>query len=414
MHRASYWKTTVIALAGLVLSASIPFWLSSAGIPQGAVGTGCALAALVFIVTLTIVSGGLLCLWRDAREASGKPDLFAPFANRAPTGGLMTRLGLRFLLGPKLRPGDWVEVRPRNEIRATLDAAGALDGLPFMAEMEAYCGKICRVHRRVDKINDMRHKTGLRRIHDTVTLTDVRCSGSQHDGCEAECQILWKDSWLSRLPTARPVVPSRNRENPSKLEVDRESGGKAREYVCQMTQLWEASHPMSSFDPRPDFRPLLSGNFGIRGYLVAILTRIFNGVQGLRDGAVYPFMPNSPGTGVTAFADLGLQPNEAVVVRSKEEIAQTLANGRNRGLWFDREMARYCGQPAVVRKRVSRIIHEATRKMVEIKTPCIVLENVVATGEFLRLCPQHEYIFWREVWLKRAGKASPQAAAEIH
>jgi hypothetical protein len=402
MHRASYWKTTVIASAGLVLSASTPFWLSSGSMPQWVVGTGYALAAFLFIVTLAIISGGLLCLWRDARETSGKPDLFAPFANRAPTGGAMARLGLRFLLGPKLRPGDWVQVRPGSEIRATLDAAGALDGLPFMAEMEAYCGKIFRVHRRVDKINDMRHKTGLRRMHDAVTLTEVRCSGSQHDGCEAECQILWKDSWLKRLRSVQPLAPHRSVESFAKAEV----GGRAnaREYVCQMTQLWEASEPMSRFDPRPKLRPLLSGNLGFRGCLIAVLTRIFNYVQGLRGGALYPFMPSSPGTRAAALANLGLQPNESVVVRSKEEIAQTLANSRNRGLWFDREMIRYCGQPAVVRKRVSRIIHEATRTMVEIKTPCIVLENVVATGEFLQLCPQHEYIFWRENWLKRPEK----------
>jgi hypothetical protein len=38
--------------------------------------------------------------------------------------------------------------------------------------------------------------------------------------------------------------------------------------------------------------------------------------------------------------------------------------------------------------------------MVVMKTPCVILDNVVATGEFLRLCPQHEYIFWREIWLR--------------
>jgi hypothetical protein len=177
-----------------------------------------------------------------------------------------------------------------------------------------------------------------------------------------------------------------------------------------MTELWEASLPMSSFDLRQYLRPLFSGNLGIRGYLIAILTRIFNTVQRLRGGAGYPFMPAAKVAGEKPVADADLKAKETVVVRSKNEIAQTLLGGRNKGLWFDPEMVRFCGQPAVVRKRVDRIIHEATRKMVVMKTPCVMLENVVATGEFLRLCPQHEYIFWREIWLKRPGPGSSNVA----
>jgi hypothetical protein len=158
---------------------------------------------------------------------------------------------------------------------------------------------------------------------------------------------------------------------------------------------------MSFFDLRQDLRPLSAGNIGIRGYAIAILTRIFNRFQKLREGADYPFMPESRASGRTPAASLDLQANDAVVIRTKEEIAPTLVGSRNKGLWFDREMIRYCGRRAVVRKRVSRVIHESTKKMITMKTPCVVLEEVVATGEFLRLCPQHEYIFWREIWLKR-------------
>lgn len=401
MHRASYWKTTAIALAGAALSSSALLWLlwrSSATMPPAAVATGYFLTACALAAALLVAGGGLVCLLRDARETSGKRDLVVASANRVP--GPRSRLTLRFLLGPKLRPGDVVQVKTMEEVAATLDASGTLDGLPFMAEMEAYCGKLFRVHRRIDKINDMRHKTGLRRMHNAVTLTEVRCSGSHHDGCDAECQIIWKGSWLRRLPAGRATVPNRSPAAPE----DRAAGspqGKAQEYVCQMTQLWEASHPMSPIDFRQDVRPLLLGNIGIRGWVVANLTRIFNSVQRLRGGAPYPFLPESRVRGRTPTTDLDLQANEAVVVRTKEEIAQTLLNGKNRGLWFDREMVRYCGEPAVVRKRVNRVIHEASKKMIEMKTPCVMLEKVTATGEFLRLCPQHDYIFWREIWLKR-------------
>jgi hypothetical protein len=411
MHRVSYSKTIAIALAGAVLTLSAFFWLTSATSHRGLLAISAFLSALLLIGFVFIAAGGLVCLRRDSRETSGKPDMLAPPIDRAPAIGLLSRVGLRFLLGPALRPGDVVVVRPRSEIEATLDASGALDGLPFMAEMEEYCGTVFRVHRRVDKINDMRHKTGLRRMHDSVTLTGVRCSGSHHSGCQAECQILWKDSWLRRLSDGKAVALNRDIEIQSRHRVDdRKSSDGSQTYVCQMTDLWEASRPMSSFDLRQDLRPLLWGNVGIRGFLIAILTRIFNRVQSLHGGAGYPFMPEVQSAGGTPVANAGLKAGETVVVRSKSEIAQTLTKGRNKGLWFDREMVRFCGQSAVVRKRVDRIIHEATRKMVVMKTPCVMLENVVATGEFLRLCPQHEYIFWREIWLKRPGQDSPDVA----
>src|SRR5690348_5179065 len=234
MHSMSYWKTTVIALVGAVLTLSALLWLTFASDHRSLLVAGVFLLALPFVALVLIAAGGMVCLSRDSREISGMPDMFAPLANRAPQVGLVARGWLRALLGPALQPGDVVEVKSLREIAATLDATGALDGLPYMAEMNEYCGKIFRVHRRVDKINDMRHKTGLRRMHDAVTLTEVRCSGSQHDGCEAECQILWKDSWLKRLRSVQPLAPHRSVESSARAEV----GGRAnaREYVCQMTQ----------------------------------------------------------------------------------------------------------------------------------------------------------------------------------
>jgi hypothetical protein len=412
MHRTSYWKTITVALTGAALSFAVLLWLHSATLPQAVALVAYLFTACLLVATLLTVSGGLVCLWRDTRESSGKPDLFARFANQDPKDGPMPGRRFRLFRGPKLRPGDFVQVKARQDIAATLDDEGTLEGLPFMGEMEAYCGKIFRVHRRVDKINDMRNKTGLRRLRDTVTLSNVRCFGSLHGGCEAECQILWKDSWLKMLPAAQPAIPAGDLANRFKLQVAGASDeDPQKEYVCQMTQLWEASHAMSRFDLRQDLRPLLVGNLGLRGYVIAILTRIFNRAQSLRGGIAYPFMPESQVAGSTPLTSLGLRENDAVVIRSKHEIGQTLINSKNRGLWFDREMIRFCGQRAVVRKRVSRIIHEATKKMVVMKTPCVTLEKVIATGEFLRLCPQHEYIFWRETWLKRDEEHQPDASA---
>ena len=46
---------------------------------------------------------------------------------------------------------DWVEVRSKEEILATLDSKGQLDGMPFMPEMFAFCGERFQVFKRAHK-----------------------------------------------------------------------------------------------------------------------------------------------------------------------------------------------------------------------------------------------------------------------
>lgn len=411
-HRASYWKTTAASfVAASTCLAGLAIVLLS-NLPPALIALIGFLFAAGFVACLLVICGGLMCLWRDAREAAGKEDLLAHIATMAATPHLISKSGLRFFLGSRLRPGDVVQVRPRREIEAMLDARRTTVGLPFMAEMEAFCGGVFQVHRRVDHINDMRNKTGLRRMHDVVTLTGLRCSGLSHDGCQAECQILWKDAWLKRLPDRQRVDAAREPGMSAAVPgLSADSKTDDRTYFCQMTALWEASDPLSPLDIRQDFRPLLSGNIGLVQFSIALLTRIFNLAQGFREGAGYPHMPKYPLKDRTPSAELHLDAGDAVVVRSKDEIARTLVNGRNKGLWFDRDMIRFCDRPAIVRKRVNRVIHEATGKMAVMKTPCVMLEDVIATGEFLRICPQHEYIFWREIWLARSPTDGRTATA---
>ena len=100
----------------------------------------------------------------------------------------------------RLRVGERVEVRSAEEILASLDERGSLDSLPFMPEMLAFCGKRFRVFKRADKVNDIVERSGLRRMEDAVLLDEVRCDGAAHGGCQALCQILWKEAWLKRAP----------------------------------------------------------------------------------------------------------------------------------------------------------------------------------------------------------------------
>src|SRR5215475_6503881 len=102
-------------------------------------------------------------------------------------------------LPPRLRAGDWVQVRTKEEILSTLDADGRLDELPFMPEMLRYCGKTMRVGKRAHKTCDPALGIGGRKMESTVHLDNIRCDGSAHDGCEAGCLIFWKEAWLKRL-----------------------------------------------------------------------------------------------------------------------------------------------------------------------------------------------------------------------
>ena len=406
MHRSSYWKTTAIALvaSGASLGADMYLVLPRRHL-DALVSAEAAILTIALLAFTVVAGGGLVCLWRDARIGNGRPDPVEQSATRAPVPGLLARMRLRFLLGRSLRPGDLVRVRSRTEIEATLDDAGTLEALPFMPEMQASCGRVFRVHRRVDKINDMRNKTGLRRIRGVVTLTGLRCSGAHHGGCQAQCQILWKDAWLERV--AETFV-ERRRAVHDAAEGTGDPGDRERRYVCQMTRLWEASEPMSRFDIRQDLRPLWLGNVGPRAYLVAMLTRAFNAVQHWRGAVDFPAMPSLGDAKVDARAQ-PVGEGQKVVVRSREDISRTLRASRTKGLWYDRDMVRYCGRRGVVHRRVQRLIHEGTGQMIVLKTPCTMIEDVVATGEFLRLCPQHEYILWRDAWLLGAQDATASA-----
>src|SRR5438105_4767859 len=106
-----------------------------------------------------------------------------------------------------LRHGDVVQVRSPSEILATLDDRATLQGVPFMSEMVQMCGRRFVVDKRADKICDTMYMAGSRELPDTVFLEDLRCDGSGHDGCQAECRIFWKEAWLRRVDSHEAAPP---------------------------------------------------------------------------------------------------------------------------------------------------------------------------------------------------------------
>jgi len=318
----------------------------------------------------------------------------------------------------KLRAGDYVAVRSAEDIEATLDEKGCLEGLPFMPEMAPYCGTVHRVYKRIDKIIDIVANTGLRRMTNTVTLADLRCDGSAHRGCQSGCQMLWKEAWLRRC-SAREFASrdplARTRPAPGLLARLKPIAHPAPEerHRCQATELFRASRYLHRWDPRQYIAPLWFRNVTFVEFLRGVSIALFNSVQRLHKGCEYPYWVGSR-MEKTPTSSLGLQEGEWVRVKSKEEILKTLdKSNRNRGLWFDREMVRFCGGRFRVLRRIDRLIEEKSGRLVELRNPSVMLDGVTARGEFYRFNPQNDYVLWREIWLERLQERPVVAAGPV-
>lgn len=98
-----------------------------------------------------------------------------------------------------LQPGDWVEVKSKAEILATLDGGDATNGLRFDREMLHYCGRRGRVLRRVTKIIDEKNGKMLRIRSDCIIIDGFICTGDLHRFCPRGIYPYWRESWLKRV-----------------------------------------------------------------------------------------------------------------------------------------------------------------------------------------------------------------------
>jgi len=339
-----------------------------------------------------------------------------------------------------LKAGEWVEVRSRQEILATLGENGCLENMPFMPEMFAFCGQRFRVYKRAHKTCDTVFPVRGRRVSATVHL-ETRCDGQAHGGCQAGCLIFWKEAWLKRIrcdspsdgsprvktnsgniTTASPVGCTESDVWAHAQASDAESG--ALVYKCQATQLPYATTHLAWWDIRQYVEDYSSGNVGLWRILCGLVYSMYRNLSqagiGLGPAMRWFFdkfhplwrgthFPRKAGTipdgQPTPIAALNLQPGDLVRVKSHEEILRTLNTDRkNRGLLFDAEMVPYCGETRRVLKRVTKILDEKTGKMQEMKNPCIVLDSAVCQSRYSEcrlFCPRSIYSYWREIWLER-------------
>lgn len=335
-----------------------------------------------------------------------------------------------------LSAGDWVVVRSKEEILATLDEHARLDKLPFQPEMLDFCGRRMRVGKIAHKTCDNIHKTGGRRMLNAVHLEQSRCDGAAHGHCMADCVFIWKEAWLRRDGDTAPVTVPAAVLSVEQIRVHAKAPIQENEldpvYVCQTTALYEATTLLPWWDVRQYVRDVTTGNhsawhitkllifswyralfnFGV-GY--GVLVRLFNAFQRFRGGKPFPAGEGRIGDGQPTPTELlHLKPGEWVEIKPASEILGTITkSGFNRGMRYDSlEMSKYSGERHRVQMRVERLISEQTGKMIQMKSPCIQLEDVYCRAECtpLRLgCPRASNTYWREIWLRRVdGPKSDQ------
>jgi hypothetical protein len=335
-----------------------------------------------------------------------------------------------------LHAGDWVEVRSKEEILATLDKNGRLDGLPLMPQMFNYCGQRFQVYKRAHKTCDTVSGDYKGRLLPNGIHLDLRCDGKAYGGCQAGCLIFWKEAWLrpvDQSPSEPDAVRTAIQSGCTEADVikatqaEKTTAADPVRYVCQATELLNYTQPLQWWDARQYVEDYTSGNASITrmlcgflyfAYTYGTMARrrtlgrparwIYDKFQSLRGGLPFPRHTGKLASGKDApVSRLNLQPGELVRVRSYKDILATVDTVNfNRGMNFDAEMVPDCGKTFRVRANVDRFVDERTGLMRQLKTPAVILEGAHCRSRYSEcrlFCPRSIYTWWREIWLERVG-----------
>lgn len=327
-----------------------------------------------------------------------------------------------------IRAGDWVEVKSAAEILRTLDGRGEIGAMPFMPEMLKFCGKRLRVVSVAHKTCDVACKTGGRSMPNALHLEGSHCDGASHGGCQAACLMFWKTDWVRRVDPrvrepVRPVaaLPDVDLSLLEQATVRYENGEAA--YSCQITRLFDATKFLPWWNLMQYVRDVKYRNVKPGRLARVVLLRLLFNLRRLHIGyratvALHDWAhrrltgrPTPYGQGTipagqpTPSAKLDLKAGEWVAIKPLPDIRATLnVRNANRGMSFDPEMAQFCGRNFKVARRVEQLLDEKTGKMLSMKSPCIVLDGVVCSGDYSErrlFCPRQITPYFREIWLSR-------------
>jgi hypothetical protein len=101
-----------------------------------------------------------------------------------------------------LRPGEWVRVRPYQEILGTLNRHSKNRGLWFDDEMTQYCGESHRVVGRVERIINEKSGEMMQFRNPNIVLEGLNCTGTYTRLrllCPRRVVTYWREIWLERV-----------------------------------------------------------------------------------------------------------------------------------------------------------------------------------------------------------------------
>jgi hypothetical protein len=101
-----------------------------------------------------------------------------------------------------LKPGEWVRVRSREEIEATLNPWKEMKGCAVLADMWQYCGTNQKVLKSMRRFLDERDYQ-VKKCRGIVLLEGVICQGTPVFGqCDRCCHFFWREEWLEKVKIA--------------------------------------------------------------------------------------------------------------------------------------------------------------------------------------------------------------------
>jgi hypothetical protein len=136
---------------------------------------------------------------RRVRFLKSKSARFIEWITKVARGGVKSTNSESDAKNGRLEAGDFVRVRNKDEILATLNLWRQLKNCTFMPEQEEYCGSRQRVLKRLERFVDERDYR-VKKVSGIVLLEGLNCQGTSDYGhCDRACFYFWREEWLEKI-----------------------------------------------------------------------------------------------------------------------------------------------------------------------------------------------------------------------
>ena len=106
-----------------------------------------------------------------------------------------------------LSPGEWVRIKPAEEIVATLNKQNKNRGMWFDPGQVPNCGRTFQVRRRVTRLIEERTGELITMQNPCITLEGTLCNPEFADRrllCPRNIPAFWREAWLERIDPQSP------------------------------------------------------------------------------------------------------------------------------------------------------------------------------------------------------------------